>query len=59
MIRSTVERALALYPAPNQPSVVLPAAAKLYLAELSGPRTLAVAVSVAYVIRFTVEKSAG
>jgi hypothetical protein len=37
----------------------LPVAAKLYLAELSGPRTLAVAVSVAYVIRPTVEKEPG
>jgi hypothetical protein len=42
-------------PPPNQPSVVLPAAAKAYLAKLSGPRTLAVAVSVAYVIRCTVD----
>jgi hypothetical protein len=42
-------------PPPNQPSEVLPAAAKYLLAELSGPRTLAVAVSVAYVIRSTIE----
>jgi hypothetical protein len=43
---------------PNQPSVKLPAAAKYDLAELSGPRTLAVAVSVAYVIRFTIDPPA-
>ena len=36
-----------------------PAAANPYLAALSGPRTLAVAVSVAYVIRSTVEKVPG
>jgi hypothetical protein len=34
-------------PPPNQPSVVVPVPAKYHLAELSGPRTLAVAVSVA------------
>ena len=33
-----------------------PAAAKYRLAKLSGPRTLAVAVSVAYVIRSTVDR---
>jgi hypothetical protein len=37
----------------------LPAAAKKYLVALSGPRAEAVAVSVAYVIRLTVEMSRG
>jgi hypothetical protein len=36
--------------------VVLPAAAKVFLAELSGPRTEAVLVSVANVIRCTVSR---
>jgi hypothetical protein len=45
-------------PPPNQPSVKLLAAAKLFLAKLSGPRTLAVAVSVANVIRYTVDSAA-
>ena len=46
-------------PPPNQPSVVLPAAARFRVPKLSGPRTLAVAVSVANVIRSTVEKDDG
>jgi hypothetical protein len=43
------------YPPPNHPSVVFPAAAVPNLPKLNGPRALAVAVSVAYVIRFTVD----
>jgi hypothetical protein len=46
-------------PPPNQPSVRLPAAAKDLLAKLSGPRTDAVAVSVANVIRSTVDLKPG
>jgi hypothetical protein len=58
VIRSTLE-VVGNPPPPNQPSVKLPAAVKLCLAKLSGPRTLAVAVSVANVIRSTVEKGPG
>jgi hypothetical protein len=57
VIRSTVEKLGD--PPPNQPAVSLPAAAKLNLAKLSGPRTVAVAVSVANIIRSTVEKGPG
>ena len=58
MIRATLE-SVPGPPPPNQPSVELPAAACPYVAELSGPRTLAVAVSVAYVIRSTLERPRG
>ena len=44
-----------VYPPPNQPAVESPPAAKYVATELNGPRTEAVAVSVAYVIRCTVE----
>ena len=42
-------------PPPNHPSVLIPAAENLAVDILSGPRTLAVAVSVAKVIRSTVD----
>jgi hypothetical protein len=58
VIRSTVEKKLGYdpEPPPNQPSVKLLAAVNLSLAKLSGPRTDAVSVSVANVIRCTVER---
>jgi hypothetical protein len=42
VIRSTVEEFPEEIPPPKYPSVVLPAAENLYLAELSGPLTLEV-----------------